>query len=78
MEQGLIADVQSAAHMKILGIDPGLNTTGYGILEIVDQRPRLIEAGIGTWILAEIIRNENDPQIVFPTILPPPPASPFQ
>ncbi len=32
--------------MKILGIDPGLNTTGYGVLEIVDQRPRLVEAGI--------------------------------
>ena len=32
--------------MKILGIDPGLNTTGYGVLEIVDGKPRLIEAGI--------------------------------
>ncbi|NOY40928.1 MAG: crossover junction endodeoxyribonuclease RuvC [Planctomycetes bacterium] len=32
--------------MKILGIDPGLNTTGYGVLEIVDRRPRLVEAGI--------------------------------
>ena len=32
--------------MRILGIDPGLNTTGYGVLEIVDQRPRLVEAGI--------------------------------
>lgn len=32
--------------MKILGIDPGLNTTGYGVLEIVDRKPRLVEAGI--------------------------------
>ncbi len=32
--------------MKILGIDPGLNTTGYGVLEIVDRQPRLIEAGV--------------------------------
>ncbi len=32
--------------MKILGIDPGLNTTGYGVLEIVNGQPRLIEAGI--------------------------------
>ena len=32
--------------MKILGIDPGLNTTGYGVLEIIDQRPQLVEAGI--------------------------------
>ncbi|MCG8449192.1 MAG: crossover junction endodeoxyribonuclease RuvC [Pirellulales bacterium] len=32
--------------MKILGIDPGLNTTGYGVLEIADRQPRLVEAGI--------------------------------
>lgn len=32
--------------MRILGVDPGLNTTGYGVLEILDRRPRLVEAGI--------------------------------
>ena len=32
--------------MRILGIDPGLNTTGYGVLEIIGQKPRLVEAGI--------------------------------
>ncbi len=32
--------------MRILGIDPGLNTTGYGVLDIIDGRPRLVEAGI--------------------------------
>ncbi len=32
--------------MKILGIDPGLNTTGYGVVEFIDRRPRLVEAGI--------------------------------
>ncbi len=32
--------------MRILGIDPGLNTTGYGVLEIVDRQPRLVEAGV--------------------------------
>lgn len=32
--------------MRILGIDPGLNTTGYGVLEIVDRRIRLVEAGV--------------------------------
>jgi len=32
--------------MRILGIDPGLNTTGYGVLEIIDDRPQLVEAGI--------------------------------
>jgi crossover junction endodeoxyribonuclease RuvC len=32
--------------VRILGIDPGLNTTGYGVLEFADRQPRLIEAGI--------------------------------
>ena len=32
--------------MKILGIDPGLNTTGYGVLEVVERQPRLVEAGV--------------------------------
>ncbi len=32
--------------MRILGIDPGLNTTGYGVLEITAGRPKLVEAGI--------------------------------
>jgi crossover junction endodeoxyribonuclease RuvC len=29
-----------------LGVDPGLNLTGYGILEIQRLQPRLIEAGV--------------------------------
>lgn len=32
--------------MRILGIDPGLNTTGYGVLEIVGRQPKLVEAGV--------------------------------
>jgi crossover junction endodeoxyribonuclease RuvC len=32
--------------MRILGIDPGLNTTGYGVLEFDARQPRLIEAGV--------------------------------
>jgi len=32
--------------MRILGIDPGLNITGYGVLESVDGRLRLCEAGV--------------------------------
>jgi crossover junction endodeoxyribonuclease RuvC len=32
--------------MRILGIDPGLNTTGYGVLEFTAGQPRLIEAGV--------------------------------
>ena len=32
--------------MRIVGIDPGLNTTGYGVVEIADRRIRLVEAGV--------------------------------
>lgn len=31
---------------RILGIDPGVNTTGYGVLEIVGGRLKLCEAGV--------------------------------
>jgi crossover junction endodeoxyribonuclease RuvC len=30
----------------IVGIDPGLNTTGYGVLEMTAGTPRLLEAGV--------------------------------
>jgi crossover junction endodeoxyribonuclease RuvC len=32
--------------MRILGIDPGLNITGYGVLEGTARQPRLVEAGV--------------------------------
>jgi crossover junction endodeoxyribonuclease RuvC len=32
--------------LRILGIDPGLNITGYGVLEADQGRLRLIEAGV--------------------------------
>lgn len=32
--------------VRILGIDPGLNITGYGVLEVVGGRLRLCEAGV--------------------------------
>jgi crossover junction endodeoxyribonuclease RuvC len=32
--------------MRILGIDPGLNTTGYGVLDFKGGKPKLIEAGV--------------------------------
>jgi len=32
--------------MRILGIDPGLNTTGYGVLDCDGGRPALCEAGV--------------------------------
>ena len=31
---------------RILGIDPGLNITGYGLIEIVNDQPQIIEAGV--------------------------------
>ena len=31
---------------RILGIDPGLNTTGYAVIEALDAGPKLLEAGI--------------------------------
>ncbi|MDD5044641.1 MAG: crossover junction endodeoxyribonuclease RuvC [Candidatus Omnitrophica bacterium] len=32
--------------MRILGIDPALTTTGYGLIEFKNNKPRLIEAGV--------------------------------
>jgi len=34
------------SELRILGVDPGLNITGYGVLEVVDGKLRLCEAGI--------------------------------
>ncbi|HEV3152856.1 MAG TPA: crossover junction endodeoxyribonuclease RuvC [Candidatus Baltobacteraceae bacterium] len=31
---------------RILGIDPGLRTTGYGVIDYAAGRPKLVEAGI--------------------------------
>jgi crossover junction endodeoxyribonuclease RuvC len=31
---------------RVLGVDPGLRTTGYGVIEIASGRARLIEAGV--------------------------------
>lgn len=39
-----MSDKQSSK--LILGIDPGLNITGYGVLDISGQRPVLCEAGV--------------------------------
>ena len=36
----------NAGTKRVLGVDPGLRTTGYGIIEIHNGRPRLIEAGV--------------------------------
>src|SRR5580692_5970813 len=31
---------------RVLGIDPGLNVTGYGVLEVSNTGPRVCEAGV--------------------------------
>ncbi|MDA1278738.1 MAG: crossover junction endodeoxyribonuclease RuvC [Chloroflexi bacterium] len=32
--------------MRILGIDPGLTNTGYGLIDIIDRKYRAVEGGI--------------------------------
>jgi crossover junction endodeoxyribonuclease RuvC len=39
-------DANSRPAVRVLGIDPGLNTTGYGCIEVVGGSVRLAEAGI--------------------------------
>jgi len=34
------------AGQRILGVDPGLNITGYGVVEVTPRGPRLCEAGV--------------------------------
>lgn len=50
--------------MRVLGIDPGLNTTGYGVIDFAAGQPKLVEAGVvrskknGT--LAERVREIHE------------------
>ncbi|HEY3297270.1 MAG TPA: crossover junction endodeoxyribonuclease RuvC, partial [Armatimonadota bacterium] len=32
--------------LRILGVDPGLITTGYGLIDVVNDQPTLLEGGI--------------------------------
>ncbi|MFZ5800841.1 MAG: crossover junction endodeoxyribonuclease RuvC [Candidatus Omnitrophota bacterium] len=43
--------------MRILGIDPGLNTTGYGVVEFAGGRIKLVEAGVIKTSLSAGIKN---------------------
>lgn len=39
--------MMDATHaVRIVGIDPGLNLTGYGVIDFQQSRPRLVEAGV--------------------------------
>ena len=40
------APTKPTSSLRILGIDPGLNITGYGVLEIGNGAPKLCEAGV--------------------------------
>jgi crossover junction endodeoxyribonuclease RuvC len=31
---------------RVLGVDPGLNLTGYGVIEVRGERPDIVEAGV--------------------------------
>ena len=35
-----------SGHRRILGVDPGLNITGYGVIDILGGKVRLVEAGV--------------------------------
>src|SRR5689334_11835710 len=44
-QQTVVSLRPKGAGMRILGIDPGLNTTGYGIVEQAEAGLRIVEAG---------------------------------
>ena len=49
--------VHLSMSLRILGIDPGLNITGYGVLDAVDGRLRLCEAGVVRGKIARIVHQ---------------------
>lgn len=42
----VLASNTSPGAVRILGVDPGLNTTGYGVIEVARGGPKLLEAGV--------------------------------
>ena len=32
--------------MKILGVDPGTGITGFGVIEVIKQKPKMLDAGV--------------------------------
>ena len=39
-------DASKSSAVRILGVDPGLNITGYGVLEVAGRSLRVVEAGV--------------------------------
>jgi crossover junction endodeoxyribonuclease RuvC len=65
----------SDADERILGIDPGLNLTGYGVLEATAKGPRLVEAGVvrsraGTSLVARLREIHDGVADVLATLKP--------
>src|SRR5262245_62303534 len=50
--------------MRVLGIEPGLNTPGYGVIDFASRQPTLVEAGVVRGVkegtLAERVREIHD------------------
>lgn len=54
--------------MRILGIDPGLRNTGFGVIEIVDKKPTYITSGVIStnadeslsWRIKDIVTGINE------------------
>jgi crossover junction endodeoxyribonuclease RuvC len=48
VDDGLAQDASGSSRraVRVVGIDPGLNITGYGVLEVAAGGPRLCEAGV--------------------------------
>lgn len=44
--QGATTAGKQAGRLRILGVDPGLIVTGYGIIDVVAGEPRLVEGGV--------------------------------
>ena len=73
---GCVTAAADGAIMRILGLDPGLQVTGYGCIDCPPgQRPRLCEAGVvrlprSTSVADRIARLYDDVQEVFRELQP--------
>jgi crossover junction endodeoxyribonuclease RuvC len=54
----MTAENQPPVPLRILGLDPGLQVTGYGVLDVTPAGPRVCEAGVVR--SAEAGRNQSD------------------
>jgi len=46
MEGGRQKSATTSTNLRVLGLDPGLNITGYGLLEATPSGPKMVEAGV--------------------------------